>query len=81
MSIMMSLILLQAAAAGPSTTEVATASPDDAKIVCKTITATGSRLGGKRICASKREWRRLNEESEKAAREVQDTHSKQPGNQ
>ncbi len=77
MSILMSLMLLQSAAAAPATTQVADAPPDDAKIVCKTINTTGSRLGGKRICASKKEWRRMNEEAEKAAREIQDTHSKQ----
>jgi hypothetical protein len=82
MSILMSLFLLQAAtAAAPATTEVAVTSPDDARIVCKTLRETGSRLAGKRVCASKREWRRLNEEAEKAAREVQDTHSQRPGNQ
>lgn len=81
MSILMSLYLLQAAtAASPATTEVAAANPDDAKIVCKTLKETGSRLGGKRICASKQEWRRMNEEAEKAAREIQDTHSKQGAN-
>lgn len=77
MSIMFSLMLLQAAAAAPATTETATPPADDAKIVCKTITTTGSRLGGKRMCASKKEWRRMNDEAEKAAREIQDTHSKQ----
>lgn len=80
MSIMISLMLLQSAATTPATTPSADAPPDDAKIVCKTINATGSRLGGKRICASKREWRRMNEEAEKAAREIQDTHSKQVPN-
>lgn len=81
MSFVMSLFLLQAAAATPAaTTEVAAASPDDAKIVCKTLKETGSRLGGKRMCASKKEWRRMNEEAEKAAREIQDTHSKQGAN-
>lgn len=81
MSILMSLVLLQSAVAAPAPTQVVAAPPDDAKIVCKTIGTTGSRLGGKRICASKREWRRMSEEAEKAAREIQDTHSKQPGNQ
>jgi hypothetical protein len=78
MSIIISLVLLQAAAATPpTTTQVATTSPDDAKIVCKTIATTGSRLGGKRICASKQEWRRLNQEGEAATRDIQDTFSKQ----
>jgi hypothetical protein len=81
MSIFITLALLQATTAVAPATQVAVTPPDDAKIVCKTINTTGSRLGGKRMCASKKEWRRMNEEAEKAAREIQDTHSKQPGNQ
>ena len=81
MSLVLSLFLLQAASAPTSATPAAAAPADDAKIVCKTINTTGSRLGGKRICASKKEWRRMNEEAEKAAREIQDTHSKQGVNQ
>jgi hypothetical protein len=82
MSILISVLLLQAAAAaGPATSQVAAAPPDDAKIVCKTVTASGSRLGGKRTCLSKKEWRRLQQDSEATAREYQDHQSKQPGNQ
>lgn len=81
MSLFLSLFLLQAASTPTSATPAAATPADDAKIVCKTINTTGSRLGGKRICASKKEWRRMNEEAEKAAREIQDTHSKQGENQ
>ena len=55
--------------------------PDDAKIVCKTILPTGSRLGGKRTCLPKKDWRRLQQESEAAARDRQDHQSTQPVNQ
>lgn len=79
MSIVMSLALLQAATAAPAATPTVTP-PDDAKIVCKTITPTGSRLGGERKCMSKKDWRRLNQEGEEAAREIQDHQSKRvPG--
>jgi hypothetical protein len=79
MSFVLSFLLLQATAATPPI-EVGTAPPpEDAKIVCKTVTVTGSRLGGKRVCMAKREWRRMNEQNEQAAREIQDNHSKQPG--
>ena len=82
MSISMSFFLLQAAtAAPPATTQVAVTPPDDAKIVCKTVTPTGSRLGGERICLPKREWRRLHESGQEATRDMQDSFSKQPGNQ
>jgi hypothetical protein len=82
MSIFLAALLLQAASgASPATTEIAVARPDDAKIVCKTVTATGSRLGGKRTCLSKKEWRRLQRDSEDTVREYQDHQSKQPGNE
>jgi hypothetical protein len=80
MSIMMSLFFLQAAAT-TATSETASIPSDDAKIVCKTVTPTGSRLGGQRICLPKREWRRLHETGQEATRDMQDAFSKQPGNQ
>lgn len=82
MSLALSLIFLQATtAAAPATTQTASAPPDDAKIVCKTITPSGSRLGGQRICLPKKEWRRLNESGQEATRDMQDGYSKMPGNQ
>jgi len=77
MSILLSVFLLQAAATPPAATPAAP--PEDSKIVCKTVTVTGSRLGGKRVCMSKKEWRRMNEANEQAAREVQDSQISRPG--
>ena len=77
MSISISLAILQAAAAAPAT-PATTAAPDDAKVVCKTISPTGSRLGGKRVCMTKAEWRRMNKEGEEATRDIQDNYSKSP---
>ena len=81
MSILMSFVLLQATtAAAPAETQTASTPPDEAKIVCRTITPTGSRLGGERICLPKREWRRLHESGQEATRDMQDSFSKQvPG--
>lgn len=81
MSLLVSFLLIQAAANAPAGDAQASTPEDDAKRVCKTVTVTGSRLGGKRVCMTKKEWRRMNEESERAAREIQDTYSKQPGAQ
>jgi hypothetical protein len=82
MSILMALVLLQATAAAPATaTQPAASLPDDSKIVCKTITPTGSRLGGERICLPKREWRRLHDTGQEATRDMQDNYSKQGANQ
>jgi len=80
MSTFIALLLLQATAAAPPA-QVASTPPDDAKIVCKTITPTGSRLGGERICLPKREWRRLHESGQEATRDMQDNYSKQGTNQ
>jgi hypothetical protein len=81
MSTLLTLILFQAAtAAAPAPTQVTSAPPDDAKIVCRTVTPTGSRLGGKRICLSKKEWRRMDRDSEDATRFHQDHYSKQGKN-
>ena len=79
MSIVFSFLLLQAAAGTPPADIPAATPPDDAKIVCRTITATGSRLGGKRTCLSKKEWRRLDQQSEEATRYFQDNQSKRAG--
>ena len=81
MSFILSFLLLQAAAATPPAESQTAPPPEDAKVVCKTVTVTGSRLGGKRVCMAKRDWRRMNEQNEQVAREVQDTYSKQPGPQ
>ena len=80
MSILVPFLLLQAAAAAPAPPEMAAGLPDDAKIVCRTVTATGSRLGGKRVCMSKKEWRRMDRESEETTRSFQDRNSKQGDN-
>jgi len=82
MSLFMSLFVLQAVTAAPTTTgQVAATPPDDAKIVCRTLNETGSRLGGKRVCLSKKEWRRMYDESRETAQYYQNRQSKQPGNQ
>ena len=81
MSMMISLFLLQAATAQPTTAAPAASPPDDAKIVCKTINATGSRIGGKRVCLPKREWKRMHDQGRETASAYQDHQNKQPGNQ
>lgn len=77
MSMILSMFLLQAAAAASPDVATATVDADENKTVCKTIAPTGSRLGGKRVCMSKKEWKRLNEENEKGVRDIQDSFSKQ----
>lgn len=49
------------------------------RIVCKDIKQTGSRLRVERVCASAREWRLAEEESQKALSDRQ-AQSKYPGN-
>ena len=80
MSLFLTLMLLQSTAA-PAQAAQPAPTPDDAKIVCKSINTTGSRLDVKRACMSKKEWRRLQEQNAQATREIQDNHSKQGSNQ
>ena len=79
MSMLIVLSMFQAAAT-PATTPPA-APPEDAKITCRSITVTGSRLDTKRVCMSKKEWRRMQDESRATAEDYQNGQSKQPGNQ
>ena len=68
MSMLVSLMLLQAAATAPETAVSPATPSDDKKVVCKTIRETGSRLGGKRECRTKEEWARIEQENQQKAR-------------
>ena len=48
---------------------------DDAKVVCKSIKITGSRLQSKRVCGTKRQWELMRRESEEQVRESQSQSS------
>jgi len=52
--------------------------PDDAKIVCRTLIGTGSRLNTQRVCLPKREWNRMYTESSEGVRKTQNQHSTLP---
>ena len=80
MSVLLSFFLFQAATVVPVTAPAA-ATPDDAKVVCRTIQETGSRLGGKRVCMTKKEWKRMQEEGRATTGEYQNHQSKQGSNQ
>ena len=77
MSAMFALLLAQAAAVAP-----ATASPtpfkktDDAKILCRMVSPTGTRVGSERVCLPKREWQRMWDESRSTTSSMQDHQSK-----
>ena len=75
MSIFLSM-LLQAAAASPAAVQQPAAPPDDLKIVCRVLVATGSRLDSHRICLPKKEWRRLAAGGEEETRRLQDQSSR-----
>ena len=72
MSLIMSLMLLQAAAtpSQPASAEPAPKPPAKAKLICKTIVPTGSRLGGERTCAPKSEWDRLAAETQEGTQDL-----------
>jgi hypothetical protein len=75
---MLSLIALAALLAEPS---AAPAEPtpfknkDDAKIICRTLIGTGSRLNTQRVCLPKREWDRMYTENSEGLRKKQSEHS------
>lgn len=71
MSVFVSLLLLQAAAAAPVQQPAAVKLADDQKTVCKTLIGTGSRLNSQRVCMTKLEWRKLNQGGEEFTREMQ----------
>jgi hypothetical protein len=75
MSIFLAALLVQAATPAPATTPPTP--PADAKLVCRTVLPTGSRLGGKRVCLPKSEWKRLHDGSREEVSELQDRASKQ----
>jgi hypothetical protein len=50
----------------PALAQVTKAAPDPNQKVCQVITPVGSRLGGKKICATRAEW----EEKKRADREA-----------
>lgn len=56
---------------------------DDQEIVCRTIKGTGSRIGRKKICATKAEWalwaRAQREEADKTIRDIVETSNVNTG--
>ena len=71
-------LLAQAAATAPATTAPTPfTNLDDAKIVCKTVIGTGSRLNTQRLCMPKREWQRMWDNSKQTTAGMQDRYSKQ----
>ncbi len=53
-----------------STSETQAEKADD-RTVCKTVTATGSRLGKKRVCYTRSEWAELTRRSRETVEETQ----------
>ena len=51
---------------------------DDAKIICRTLIGTGSRLNTQRVCLPKREWDRMYTENSEGVRKTQSEHSTLP---
>ena len=78
MTLFLALLAQAATAASP-----APAAPtpftnlDDAKIVCRTIAGTGSRLSTQRLCLPKREWQRMWDNSKETMGSLQNNQSKQ----
>ena len=54
--------------------------PDNADLICKYLKVTGSRIAQEKICATRRQWDLMEQETQEAIRDRQN-QSKQPGNQ
>ncbi|SFP49439.1 hypothetical protein [Sphingomonas rubra] len=54
MMIAVALLLQAVQSAAPAQPTTVKAAPP--KMICRTVGTTGSRLGGKRVCASKADW-------------------------
>ena len=59
-------VSILAPANSPALAQATTAGPDPNQKICQVITPVGSRLGGKKICATRAEW----EERKRADREA-----------
>ena len=79
---MLSLIVLAAFLAEPTTTPTVEPTPfknkNDAKIICRDLIGTGSRLNTQRVCLPKREWDRMYTENSEGVRKTQAAHSTMP---
>ena len=78
---MLSLIALVALLAEPTTAPTEPTpfkNKDDAKIICRTLVGTGSRLDTQRVCLPKREWTRMFTESSEGVAKRQNEHSTLP---
>ena len=51
---------------------------EDARIVCRVLRTTGSRLSSQRTCLPQREWQRMWDESRSTMGSIQDKYSKMP---
>ena len=72
-SIALAGLMLQSA---PTATEPTPfTNKDDAKIICRTLVGTGSRLDTQRVCLPKREWNRMYTENSEGLRKKQNEHS------
>ncbi len=76
MSLFLALYFAQAATAA-SAPAATTPPPEDMRIVCRTLTGTGSRLNSQRVCLPKREWQRMWDNGRETTSSMQNNQSKQ----
>lgn len=50
---------------------------EDSRVVCRVMKGTGSRLSSAKVCMPQREWQRMWDNGQEAARNIQDRYSKQ----
>jgi hypothetical protein len=55
----------------PAPAAVPTANPEDQRRICRNTQATGTRLGGRRICRTAAEWRRSQSNTREEVQDMQ----------
>lgn len=66
---------------GIATRETAFPLDEDARITCRIVKMTGSRLRSAKLCLAQREWDRMYNDAREEVGELQDNQSKQPRSQ
>lgn len=75
---LIALAALLSEPAAPTAPPTPFTNKDDARVICRDLIGTGSRLNTQRVCLPKREWDRMHTESSEGLRKRQGDYSSLP---